>query len=462
MRINAQLIKASTDEHLWANTFNEELTTANLFEVQADIASSIADAMHSTLNPSDLASMEDVPTDNLDAYRAFLKGQEAFGGLTRTSLRVSAESFREAVELDPLFAEAWAALSNSLSARYWEEGGEWDATPDVSLLNAAKQALEQAQELDPDGLDTLIAEAYYLYYGFRDYSSALIVLGRAQASAPHHENVISLRGFLLRRLGRLSEAADALLLAYGNSLNNANSLREIIITLRIAGRCDEANAFATLALEQHPNNEGVLGVSAEVLLICNKNIPGSRSLAERINISTMQHLEWVIQALVFAGDFQAAIKVLTFDPYGIGDNPTNRLTIANQLTWLYREIGQQALAETSLRTAVAAAENITETSAIDLVELAWTEALRGNVKSCLEYGARTLASLPNDAFLQPVFRYKLAIAFAQAGATDAALEQLRIMLGEPRGRQLTLLLKDPYLASLREHPEFQALVTDDA
>ena len=184
VRINAQLIDASTDEHLWAQTFDRQLTTVNLFEVQAEIAAAIANALQTTLSPREVAVMEEVPTRNLDAYRAYLAVMEVRGDLNLSSLHGGVDAFRRAVELDPDFAEAWGMLAEAYARRYWEEGGEMDASPDPSLLEASKQALERARDLDPDGVATLQAEAYYHYYGFRDYSAALIVLGRAEALAP--------------------------------------------------------------------------------------------------------------------------------------------------------------------------------------------------------------------------------------------------------------------------------------
>ena len=459
VHINAQLIDAATDEHLWAEAFDRELTTANLFEVQAEIAAAIADALRTALSPHDVEFLKGVPTQNLDAYRAYLTGTETQTNITQPALLATVEAFRRAVELDPEFADAWANLALSLIRRYWEEGGESDAAPDVALRKDSSVALKRAQALNPDGVATLVAEAYFRYYGFRDYSTALIILGRAEAVAPYDDTVIALRGFLLRRLGRLGDAADALLRAKEANPNDRGLLREATITLLAAGRCDEASALATAALDRYPSDNGILTSSAWVRLFCDDDIQAGRELVVRVDITTVFELRNVVLYLIYAGDLQAAVRVLTSVGDQWGEDPIVRITIANRMTWLYRETGQQALAQASLRSAVEASESLSDVGATALAELTMTAALHGDVEVTLDLGRRTLASLPEDAYLQPIFRYRVVAAYAVAGAEDEALVQLEKMLREPGGDQITPLMKDPYLASLRDHSQFQRVMT---
>jgi len=458
VRINAQLIDTETDEHLWANTFDKELTTANLFEVQAEIATAIAEAMHAALSPDDVETMQGVPTQNLAAYRAYLKAYETRGNLSKPALHASIEWFRKAVELDPNFAEAWAGLSLSLARRYWEEGGEWDASPDVSLRDASSVALQRAQAIDPGGVETLMSEAYYSYYGFRDYSTALIVLGRAEALSPHNQRVIALRGFLLRRLGRLSESADALLLSLEGNPNSAPTLREALFTLMASSRCQEASALAAVALGRYPTDDGVLNASARISLHCDENVEAGRQLAERIKITTLQQLRLVVKHLLYAQDYDAAILALTSFETQMDKGSIGHLTITNLLTWLYRKTGQQVQSGEALRAAVEIAASLGDTGATTYAQRALTSALSGDVKATLDLGEQTLASLPNDAYLQPVFRYRVVKAYTIAGAVDEALTQLEIMLSEPGGSKITVLMIDPFLAPLRTHSRFQNIV----
>jgi len=455
VRINAQLIDAATDEHLWAQTFDRELTTANLFNVQSEIATAIAEATHVALSPRDAKVLDAVPTQNLEAYRAYLKGLDTAGDLSKPGMNAARDSFREAVALDPDFADAWALLSKAYMRMFWEEGAETDSEPDQALREAGLDALERAQALDPDGLQTLMAEAYYHYYGFRDYSKALIALGRAEAIAPNDTLVISLRGYLLRRLGRMDEAADALLRAQVTAPNDSALHREIILTLGLSGRCLKASDMASRGLERYPDDDGILEWAAWTRLLCDDDPQGAQRLAEQINVTTMQQLDSVLYFLIYAGDFPAAIRFLeSLDEQWLAD-PITRLDVENNLAWLYRETGQPEAAALALRSAGKAAADIDRAGTTAFARLAMTAALRGDIPATLELGRKSLASMPEDAFAELNFRYEVIKAYAIAGALDEALDELNTLLAKPGGRFITPVMIDPNLAELRKLPGFK-------
>jgi TolB-like protein len=458
VRINAQLIDAATDEHLWAETFDRKLTTDNLFEVQADIAGAIASALHSALSPQEVALLRGVPTQNLEAYRAYLRGLDNQGVLTKPALDAAVAGSRRAVELDPDFAEAWSNLAASLVQKYWEEGGEYDAAPDLSLREESRLALERAQALDPANVATLLAEAYFHYYGFRDYSAALIVLGRAESVAPNDTNVIQLRGYLLRRLGRLSEAADVLLRSEETNPNDSSLIREIINTLVPAGRCIEASARASSATARYPFDDGILASSSAVRLICDQDIHAARDLALRVNITTLWQLRQVVRVLFYADDFRGAIDVLVAARDSWAEDPMTRIIIANKLAWLYRETDQSTLSKASLRVIEDASLELTDYGAAAFVQLSMAAALRGDVAATRELGQQALLSLPEDGFIRPRYLYELAASYAIAGINDQALDMLDASLAKSGRNFLTLRAQDPYLVSLRDEPRFQRLV----
>jgi len=113
VRINVQLIDAETDEHLWAEIFDRELTTENLFVIQSEISNAIADALHATLSPEEQRRIDTKPTNNLQAYDAFMRGRQLMATRDTTRLKLATEEFGKAVELDPLFALAWVGVADS-------------------------------------------------------------------------------------------------------------------------------------------------------------------------------------------------------------------------------------------------------------------------------------------------------------------------------------------------------------
>ncbi len=113
VRINVQLIDAQTDEHLWAEIYDRELTADNLFAIQSEISSEIARALKATLSPEEARRISSRPTENLQAYNAYLKGRQLMARRTSTTLGQAEQEFLRAVELDPDFALAWTSLAET-------------------------------------------------------------------------------------------------------------------------------------------------------------------------------------------------------------------------------------------------------------------------------------------------------------------------------------------------------------
>lgn len=460
VRINAQLIDAATDEHLWAETFERSLTPANLFEVQGEIAAAIARATHATLSPQDVAVLETVPTDNLAAYQAFLKGLELFGDLSKPAMYGSLSHFKKATELDPEYADAWAYRSAAHLRLYWEEGGEVGLAPDPAQRDAALRALERAEALEPDGLDTLIARAYYHYYGFRDYSSALIVLGRVEAMAPNHVTVIALRGYLLRRLGRMDEAADVLNQTWQMEPNSAGFHREAMATLVRADRCDESNEVRRVSLERFPDSNGILDLSSWVELACNRNIQKAVELARRMQPTTLTEIESKFLYLL-RGDRREALGFLENLDESFLNDPVVSMIANSYRAWLLRQLGDDTAAGGALAAAQQAAGRIGEISYGVQARRAFLAALAGDADTAREYGMMALDSMPADALNEYGIRYQVAMALATAGLTDEAIGQLEILQSQSGRADFGLVEIDPFFASLEADPRFARLLATE-
>ncbi|MEJ2297828.1 MAG: hypothetical protein P8X94_04855 [Woeseiaceae bacterium] len=113
VRINVQLIDADTDEHLWAEIYDRELTAENLFAIQSEISKAIADAMHATLPPEEVDRIDAVPTQSLDALDHYLRGRKLMATRAVDDLEQATREFLEAVSIDPGFALAWVGVADS-------------------------------------------------------------------------------------------------------------------------------------------------------------------------------------------------------------------------------------------------------------------------------------------------------------------------------------------------------------
>lgn len=150
VRINVQLIDAETDRHLWAETFDRELTAENIFATQSEISLIIADALQATLTPLEQARIEAIPTKNFEAYTAYLSGRQLMSSLNMAKLRQSVTEFEQAVSLDPDFALAWLGMADSylnLVNYAGDESGKY--------LRASEFAINRAL-----AIDDRIGEAY--------------------------------------------------------------------------------------------------------------------------------------------------------------------------------------------------------------------------------------------------------------------------------------------------------------
>ena len=150
VRINVQLIDAETDEHLWAEIFDRELTAENLFAIQSEISQKIANALEATLSPEETQRLNDFPTQSMEAYNAYLRGRQLLPQRNTKDLAKAMESFEEAVELDPEFALAWVGIAES--AGLLESHGTLNPDRQLQIMEIA---IGHALDIDPN-----LGEAY--------------------------------------------------------------------------------------------------------------------------------------------------------------------------------------------------------------------------------------------------------------------------------------------------------------
>jgi TolB-like protein/predicted Zn-dependent protease len=150
VRINVQLIDAQTDEHLWAEIFDRELTAENLFAIQSEISNRIAEALQTTLSPEEQERINRMPTQNLHAYDSYLRGKQLMATRKVEDLEAATKDYLNAVELDPDFALAWVGVADShgLLNNYSDRDPE-------AFADLRRRAVDRALELDP-----LLGEAY--------------------------------------------------------------------------------------------------------------------------------------------------------------------------------------------------------------------------------------------------------------------------------------------------------------
>jgi TolB-like protein/DNA-binding winged helix-turn-helix (wHTH) protein len=332
VRINVQLIEAASDTHLWAQTYDRELTVANLLDIQADIAGAIAHALQIKLLPA--LAIEPTATTDLDAYSAYLVGNgyrlRWLDEGDQALLPVAEDHYRRAIGLDPGFALAYAALARGLAEIYWQIPGRRNS----ALLEEARTAAERALQLVPDLAEAHLALGTYHYYGFRDYARALEEIALAERRMSGNADILATKSYILRRLGRLDDYVSALTRARQLAPRDPDYLGGLAWGLMLQQRYDESEELCGRLLELHPGSVSARFGLAQVKLRRDGEIGELRALITRYP-ERRPYLAWW-----FAwsdGDYTAARARLELQPgddQDLGDSEWPR-SLLQALTELY-------------------------------------------------------------------------------------------------------------------------------
>ena len=250
VRVNVQLIDASTDEHLWAETYDRELTVENVFAIQGEIAVAVTEALEAELSAQEAADLAELPTSSTEAWAAYHRGRRLLHmiGDSAAEVRMLAE-FQRAVDLDPEFAAAWAMLVRSQAWKI-RRGFESDTMP-------ARRSLDRLLDLAPDAPDTRLATGYYRYYGHADFDGALPEFQAYRSQRPGDGVGWQAEGWVLRRVGRWEESTVAQ--RHGVELDplNTDGLWNLAINYRRLRQYTEASRYFQAAAELSPDNTGL-------------------------------------------------------------------------------------------------------------------------------------------------------------------------------------------------------------
>src|SRR5437588_2353169 len=252
VRVNAQLIDARTDAHLWAQTYDRDL--ADVFAIQSEIAKAIADQLQAKLSPNAKAAIEKAPTTDLAAFDFYTRAKTlllstSFGPTLEQNMRQAVELLNQAVQRDPAFFEAYCQLLYAHALLY---SVGFDHT--VGRLASTEAALQATARLRPDAGETHLARAQYLYFGPRDYSVALVELENARRSLPNDPRIFELIGFILRRQGQQEEGLRNLEKALELDPRSYDIMQQIALSYENLRRYPEEAAILDRALTIVPND----------------------------------------------------------------------------------------------------------------------------------------------------------------------------------------------------------------
>jgi TolB-like protein/tetratricopeptide (TPR) repeat protein len=251
IRVTAQLIEVNTDTHLWSETYTRELD--DIFAVQDEIAQAIVSALKVTLTGADQAPVTTQTTDNVDAYNNYLLGRHLWNQRSPDSLLASTKPLREAVQADPDYAKAWAALADAYVLI-----PEYGSGTMAEYIPMAHAAIEKALAINPQSSPALTTSAYIKFMYDYDLKGAHEDFDKAISIDPGYATAHQWLGELLAAEGQLDAALDQLALA-----RRADPLAPIIPhdiawVLMYSERKEEAFAYYREALKLDPNFQAAI------------------------------------------------------------------------------------------------------------------------------------------------------------------------------------------------------------
>jgi TolB-like protein/tetratricopeptide (TPR) repeat protein len=262
VRVNVQLIRAADDSHLWGDIFDRKLT--DIFSVESDVAKTIADRLQAKLTGQEEAVITSRPTNNPEAYDAYLRGLAytlKTGGVTPAKSLGAQKYLREAVRLDPKFALAWALLSNVDAIGYITQSLQ----PTAALQEETRKAAETALTLQPDLGEALMAKGYYYYGCLKDYDSATRYFEQARQFLPNNSRIPESLAYVARRRGKWDKSESLFNEAERLDPRNPNLLSQHVLSYIILRRFPEALRKLDQVLNITPDDTDTVALKAAIL-----------------------------------------------------------------------------------------------------------------------------------------------------------------------------------------------------
>ena len=459
VRVNVQLINAVNDEHIWSEVYDRDLT--DVFAIQTDLAQKIAKELQAKLSPTEKAQMTRKPTENGEAYLAFVQAHTLHRHLDDNNKLLQAEQLYErALHLDRNFALAAAQLSRLESWIY----RSFD--PTAARREKARSLAERALALQPDSPEGHLALGFTYYYGDRDYGNALKEFAVAQRGLPNEAEVYLAIGAIQRRQGKWKESNTNLEKAVDLNPNDTWPMQNLALNYEVLRAFDAANRTVDRALKLDPESLGLWSIKAQLAIAENGNLEIAKSVVAKLKPDHAKgYLAGsAVQILLLQRKFEEALRVAE----QINDELLAKEPEAWPMKYTVIGIAKKLLGdEAGAREAFLTAKRLAEKHVNDApkdaarhTKLAAVLAWLGEKDAAIAEGLRATELLPEsvDAFDGPKMTEALAEVYCIVGEQDKALDLLDHLLSRPSFVTVATLKTMPMWDWLRQNPRFHALL----
>ena len=468
IRVSAQLIDARTDAHQWAQHYDRPV--GDVFAIQSEIAQAIANRLQAKLSTGEKAAIETPPTDNLDAYYAYLQAKKLLFNLELTKqeadMRQAARQLEEATALDPNFFAAWCELARADLNLYWFN---FDHSPE--RLARAGSAVRTARDLRPEAGEAHLVEGALLYMGHRDFSGAITEFQDAARLLPSNSEAPFWLGRILRRQGKWTGSIREFERAAELDPRNGEIRIALSQTDEFIYHYADAERATDQALEIDPQNLNYAFWKAYCARLEKADLEPMRRWLRTVPADSEQLSDTAALAetdlAIDEGDYTAAANALSrYRPGTISDSDfiLPRTEYEGSIAALR---GDKEAARTAFLAArLSAGQSVNESpqDAKALLVLARIDSELGRKDDSIREGRQACAMLPvsADAIDGPYLLREMSGIYAMVGEKEKAIDTLQSIVGKPAGPGYGDLCLEHYWDVLRGDPRFAGLVASQA
>lgn len=456
IRLNVQLIAASNDEHLWAETYDRTLSTDNIFDIQAEITRRIATSLETSLSLREEKALAEVPTQNLEAYDAYLLAKNYLQMQMMQDGQDNGLPYAlKAVELDPALREGWSLLAWSYLQKFWFYG----RNPEDKAL--AKSYMEKAERLDPTAADVELNRGWYTYWVNYDYPKAIQHFKNTLASQPGNAWAYTGLGAAARRAGDWPLYLSTKVQALHKDPNLGVNWWELSSDLANLGQFEEAEKVINRMRSRHLDHYWILaarsGLDSEIGMGFSKTLETSRAALDQFSHPSQNaRMVYVLNEATFGDPHKASDYLEKWNPEFV-ETQFSYMTRNLFKARLARIRGEKLLAtELALKTLPSLDMTISDpANTARLVALGMAQALAGKKQQAIESAKQIVSIYPPEFDASGTANYHLEAIriLCLAGAVDEALAMTR------KNLQLD---SHTSLAFMRDHPDFAVMTKTEA